>query len=310
MTNIFVAATLYKQKWVDNTAYPNGELEYNIVPVLNRLSIDELQDIKKKLNICGYMDELYYKSVLQNLIDDYDGPFELEINEEEFDIYLLDYRMQYNNYHDHRFMNHIATLKEIDTFKIITFQEPNVIDTVIKFIFDSELSTLTITGGYGSIVATNVSNMGDIHKFKKDFVKNPHYFVTKVDSSSHDLMYYTEDSVKSYLLKEIFEFTDREIKSMLDTYNYEKYFNDKFEEYSDDMLSIFENIMDTFDESSKYGLDLSWSTVKTFDPYDILNIDEDEFIRKLYTIPKTMSMYVNLYLDAYHKAYDQLFTYK
>ena len=58
------------------------------------------------------------------------------------------------------FKNHKATRTDCGPLSIITYKKPDSFENGLRYIFDNELSTLTITGDWLRAVAVNVNNMG------------------------------------------------------------------------------------------------------------------------------------------------------
>lgn len=61
---------------------------------------------------------------------------------------------------DTLFKNHQATRTDCGPLSIITYKKPESFENGLRYIFDNELSTLTITGDWLKAVAVNVNNMG------------------------------------------------------------------------------------------------------------------------------------------------------
>lgn len=61
---------------------------------------------------------------------------------------------------DELFKNHQATRIDCGPLSIITYKKPDSFENGLRYIFDNELSTLTITGDWLKAIAVNVNNMG------------------------------------------------------------------------------------------------------------------------------------------------------
>ena len=61
---------------------------------------------------------------------------------------------------DELFKNHKATRIDCGPLSIITYKKPDSFENGLRYIFDNELSTLTITGDWLKAIAVNVNNMG------------------------------------------------------------------------------------------------------------------------------------------------------
>lgn len=66
---------------------------------------------------------------------------------------------------DELFKNHQATRTDCGPLSIITYKKPDSFENGLRYIFDNELSTLSITGDWLKAVAVNVNNMGSPDRF-------------------------------------------------------------------------------------------------------------------------------------------------
>lgn len=137
---------------------------------------------------------------------------------------------------DELFKNHQATRTDCGPLSIITYKKPDSFENGLRYIFDNELSTLTITGAWLKAVAVNVNNMGSPDRLYKT-VYEPHLdvclygdykldfdigylnskIVTKDQSNSYAFLDFdeVEESVKQALtLDELttFELSDKETR--------------------------------------------------------------------------------------------------
>lgn len=79
---------------------------------------------------------------------------------------------------DELFKNHKATRTDCGPLSIITYKKPDSFENGLRYIFDNELSTLTITGDWLKAVAVNVNNMGSPDRLY-DSVYEPHFGVCR-----------------------------------------------------------------------------------------------------------------------------------
>lgn len=79
---------------------------------------------------------------------------------------------------DELFKNHQATRVDCGPLSIITYKKPDSFEHGLRYIFDNELSTLTITGDWLKAVAVNVNNMGSPDRLY-DSVYEPHFGVCR-----------------------------------------------------------------------------------------------------------------------------------
>lgn len=121
---------------------------------------------------------------------------------------------------DELFKNHQASRIDCGALSIITYKKPDSFENGLRYIFDNELSTLTITGDWLKAVAVNVNNMGSPDRLYESAYE-PHFgvcrygdykldfdigylnskIVTKDKSNSYDVIDYNdiEQHVKSVL---------------------------------------------------------------------------------------------------------------
>ena len=180
------------------------------------------------------------------------------------------------------FKNHQATRTDCGPLSIITYKKPDSFENGLRYIFDNELSTLTITGDWLKAVAVNVNNMGSPDRLYESAYE-PHFcvcrygdykldfdigylnskIVTKDKSNGYEFLDFdeVEESVKEALtLDELttFELSNKEdhvihtltqaIVDMnndhtpIEPYNLEHY-------VTDDEMSEIEDILDEYDVS-------------------------------------------------------------
>lgn len=96
------------------------------------------------------------------------------------------------------FKDHIATLTDAGSIKIVDFKRPNSSEYRLRFLFEEDYCKLHISGDMGNLTASNYSNM-IYSKFEKDFVHNVSYFTGKIDSCDRPLYYYDKDSARKFL---------------------------------------------------------------------------------------------------------------
>lgn len=79
---------------------------------------------------------------------------------------------------DELFKNHQATRVDCGPLSIITYKKPESFEHGLRYIFDNELSTLTITGDWLKAVAVNVNNMGSPDRLYESAYE-PHFGVCR-----------------------------------------------------------------------------------------------------------------------------------
>lgn len=188
---------------------------------------------------------------------------------------------------DELFKNHKATRTNCGPLSIITYKKPKSFENGIRYIFDNELSTLTITGDWLKAVAVNVNNMGSPERLY-DSVYEPHFgacrygdyklnfdigylnskIVTKDKSNGYEFLDFdeVEESVKQALtLDELttFELSYKEehvihtlTQAIIDMNSDRVYIcEENLEHYiTDDEMSEIEDILEEYDVSLEQAL--------------------------------------------------------
>lgn len=181
---------------------------------------------------------------------------------------------------DELFKNHQATRTDCGPLSIITYKKPDSFENGLRYIFDNELSTLTITSDWLKAIAVNVNNMGSPDRLYET-VYEPHLdvcrygdykldfdigylnskIVTKDQSNSYEFFDFdeVEESVKQALtLDELttFELSDKETRviysltqAIVDMNNDRTPITlDNLEYYiTDDEMSEINDILDKYD---------------------------------------------------------------
>lgn len=186
---------------------------------------------------------------------------------------------------DELFKNHQASRVDCGPLSIITYKKPDSFENGLRYIFDNELSTLTITGDWLRAVAVNVNNMGSPDRlYKTTYIDYPKYFgkclygdykldfdigylnskiVTKDKNNSYDVFDFdnVEEHIKSVLGLEMFESYELEDKeshvievltqSIVEMNNDRVYIcEESLENYvTDDEMSEIEDVIDEYDVS-------------------------------------------------------------
>lgn len=178
------------------------------------------------------------------------------------------------------FKKHQATRTDCGPLSIITYKKPDSFENGLRYIFDNELSTLTITGDWLKAVAVNVNNMGspdrlydNVYRHHLDKCTYGDYkldfdicylnskIVTKDQSNSYEFFDYdeVEESVKQALtLDELttFELSDKETRviysltqTIVDMNNDRTPITPENLEYyiTDDEMSEINDVLDEYD---------------------------------------------------------------
>lgn len=86
-----VIATLVQQEWVNDYAAATGNVEFEVQDALDKFDLSELPPYASDLHDKGalaYGDDLFAVSASLGLVEDWDGPFELYINDEQYEWYM------------------------------------------------------------------------------------------------------------------------------------------------------------------------------------------------------------------------------
>lgn len=90
---VFVGGTLVRQEWVRDYGMTVGEVEFDCCLALDQYELSELppcaDDFHDK-NYLNYGDELFETSVSLGLVPDWDGPFEMYVNPDDYDVYIAE----------------------------------------------------------------------------------------------------------------------------------------------------------------------------------------------------------------------------
>lgn len=190
---------------------------------------------------------------------------------------------------DELFKNHQATCTDCGPLSIITYKKPDSFENGLRYIFDNELSTLTITGDWLRAVAVNVNNMGSPDRLYETAYE-PHFgiccygdyeldfdigylnskIVTKDESNSYESLDYheVEQHVKSVLGLNDYDLDDRDdeethaihtiIQSILDMMNEGETLCEENFEYclTDDEQFEIQELLDEYDVSLEQFLNV------------------------------------------------------
>ena len=152
---------------------------------------------------------------------------------------------------DELFKNHQATRVDCGPLSIITYKKPDSFEHGLRYIFDNELSTLTITGDWLKAVAVNVNNMGSPDRLY-DSVYEPHFGVCRYGDYKLDFdigylnsKIVTKDKSNSYESLDYHE-VEQHVKSVLGLYDYDLDKHDDEEAHA--IHTIIQSILDMIDE--------------------------------------------------------------
>lgn len=152
---------------------------------------------------------------------------------------------------DELFKNHQATRTDCGSLSIITYKKPESFENGLRYIFDNELSTLTITGDWLKAIAVNVNNRGSPDRLY-DSVYEPHFGVCRYGDYklNFDIGYLnskivTKDKSNSYESLDYHE-VEQHVKSVLGLYDYDLDKHDDEEAHA--IHTVIQSILDMIDE--------------------------------------------------------------
>ena len=96
-----------------------------------------------------------------------------------------------------KFANHVAVYRNLGSISILDWRKPGTINYSLRYVFDKEGHTMTITGDLGYAVVCPTC-MVDLEHCADAFRNSIDYFVEKIQASS-DLYVYDEDMAKKTL---------------------------------------------------------------------------------------------------------------
>ena len=96
---------------------------------------------------------------------------------------------------DTLFKGHIATRQDHGPLSVVTYQNPKDSMYGLRFIFDNDWSTLTITGDSLNAIFTNYNNMGSPDRlYQTVFSSNKHTYPYGDYKLSYDIGYLADKS--------------------------------------------------------------------------------------------------------------------
>lgn len=149
---------------------------------------------------------------------------------------------------DTLFKDHVATRQDHGPLSIITYQKPNDGQYGLRFIFDNDWSTLTITGDSLNAIFTNCNNMGSPDRlYQTCFEPNKHVCSYGHYELSYDIGYLASKRRTQILYDELNDLTYGDIKDHIETVlNVVDITNNDYDgNLNDDLNDAFEALIDT-----------------------------------------------------------------
>ncbi len=188
------------------------------------------------------------------------------------------------------FQDHIATFHDFGVIKVLDFKRPDSNEGRIRFIFEEDHCKLHISGDYGSLTASNATNM-TFEKFGQ-FVRDPGYFESKIECAERALEMYDYDEAYKKVLSLVLHVDDSDfIQAVIDDEA-----QDVDEEIKETASEIDYMLSNHFTEQA--GLDLQ--------ARDLLNEEYGVSRDDLYDAGRMSTGIIDLYLLAFELAAKQL----
>lgn len=146
---------------------------------------------------------------------------------------------------DTLFKDHIASREDHGPLSIITYQKPNDGMYGLRFIFDNDWSTLTITGDSLNAIFTNCNNMGSPDRlYQTCFEPNAHVCSYGNYELSYDIGYLASKRRTKISYDELGDLTYDDIKSYIEA-TLDIAIGDYDESLNNDLNDAFEALIDT-----------------------------------------------------------------
>lgn len=146
---------------------------------------------------------------------------------------------------DTLFKDHIATREDHGPLSIITYQKPNDGQYGLRFIFDNDWSTLTITGDSLNAIFTNCNNMGSPDRLYQTCFEPNKYVCSYGDYElSYDIGYLASKRRSKIPYDELGDLTYDDIKSYIEA-TLDIAIGDYDENLNNDLNDAFEALIDT-----------------------------------------------------------------
>lgn len=151
---------------------------------------------------------------------------------------------------DTLFKDHVASREDHGPLSIITYQKPNDSQYGLRFIFDNDWSTLTITGDSLNAIFTNCNNMGSPDRlYQTCFEPNKHVCSYGHYELSYDIGYLASKRRTKIPYDELNDLTYGDIKDHIETVlNVVDITNNDYDgSLNNDLNDAFEALIDTLE---------------------------------------------------------------
>ena len=221
---------------------------------------------------------------------------------------------------DTLFKDHVATREDHGPLSIITYQKPNDSQYGLRFIFDNDWSTLTITGDSLNAIFTNCNNMGSPDRlYQTSFMPGKHVCSYGHYKLSYDIGYLASKRRTQILYDELNDLTYGDIKDHIETtlgvtigdYNgsLNNDLNDAFEALID-ALGVYIQLSGTIPEDAEALCSTIGSSLSRED-YDRIEdyLDEnhpDVTVEDLIDVPFPVNESLVFVFEGFKRAYEAL----
>ncbi len=221
---------------------------------------------------------------------------------------------------DTLFKDHVATRQDHGPLSIITYQKPNDGMYGLRFIFDNDWSTLTITGDSLNAIFTNCNNMGSPDRlYQTCFEPNKHVCSYGHYELSYDIGYLASKRRTKIPYDELGDLTYDDIKDYIETTldividNYDGTLNDDlndaFEAFIDN-LGVYIQLSGTTPEDAETLCSTIYSSLSRED-YDLIEnyLDENHpgvTVEDLTDVPLPVNESLVFVFEDFKRAYEAL----
>jgi hypothetical protein len=221
---------------------------------------------------------------------------------------------------DTLFKDHVATREDHGPLSIITYQKPNDGQYGLRFIFDNDWSTLTITGDSLNAIFTNCNNMGSPDRlYQTCFEPNAHVCSYGNYELSYDIGYLASKRRTKIPYDELDDLTYDDIKSHIEATlditigNYDGNLsvdlNDAFEALID-TLGVYIRLSGTTPEDAEALCSIIGSSLSR-EAYDLIEdyLDENHpglTVEDLIDVPFPANESLVFVFEGFKRAYEAL----
>lgn len=221
---------------------------------------------------------------------------------------------------DTLFKDHVASREDHGPLSIITYQKPNDSMYGLRFIFDNDWSTLTVTGDSLNAIFTNCNNMGSPDRlYQTCFEPNRHVCSYGDYELSYDIGYLASKSRTKIPYNEINDLSYDDIKSHIEATlgvtvdDYDGSLNTDLTDAFENLISALDNyirLSESIPEDAETLCDIIGSSLTQEDYSSIEDyLDEnhpDITIEDLISVPLPVNESLVFVFEGFKRAYKTL----